>query len=82
MERIDADQEGITLPPTSGARLVARDEAERAVDRHALNCPFAAARVEVRLRTLEISYARLLGFLLGSGILGGAAGGAVAKLLS
>lgn len=73
--------EGIELQPKFATRLIAREEATAAIDRHALACPFAASRVEYRVRCLEISYGRLMGFLLGSGILGGAAGGIAAKLL-
>jgi hypothetical protein len=44
-------------------------------------CPFAGAKVEERLRTMETSFARLIGFMIGSGALGGVAGGIVAKLI-
>lgn len=81
MERSDAEQEATTLPPTTTTRLLAREEAQSAIDRHAAACSFNNARVEYRVRCLEISYGRLIGFLLGAGILGGAAGGLVSKLL-
>jgi len=81
MDRDDADQEGITLPPTNSIRMIAREEALRVIDRHTEQCPFSLSRVEYRVRCLEISYGRLIGFLLGAGILGGTAGGIVSKLL-
>lgn len=81
MERDDADQEGITLPPRDVTRLVAEAAARQVVIEHLALCPFAGAKVEERVRGLETSFARLTGFMLGSGLLGGAAGAAVAKLI-
>ena len=63
-------------------RMLARDEANRAILAHLQLCPLTRDNIANRLRTLEISYGRLIGFLLGSGILGGAAGGIAAKLLN
>jgi hypothetical protein len=80
MERDDADQEGITLSPVSTIRLVAEAAARQVVIEHIALCPFAAAKVEERLRTMESSFARLVGFMLGSGALGGAAGAVVTHL--
>lgn len=81
MERTDAEQEGITLPPQSTTRLIARDEAERAIQQHLRLCPLATLKVEDRLRGVEISLARLIGFMLGSGLLGGTAGALITKLI-
>lgn len=44
-------------------------------------CPFAGGHIDERVRKLENNYNRLIGFMLGSGILGGAAGAAVHQLL-
>lgn len=81
MDRDDATQEGINLPPLTTTRLVAEAAARQVVIEHIGLCPFAGAKVEERLRTIENSFARLLGFMVGSGLLGGAAGALVAKLM-
>ena len=44
-------------------------------------CPFAKQNVEDRLRILETSFAKLIGFMLGSGALGGATGALLSHLL-
>ena len=81
MDRDDADQEGITLPPTNATRMIARDEARRAIIEHLHLCPFSLDNLNERLRTIEMSFSRLVGFMLGSGLLGGVAGSIVAKLM-
>ncbi len=81
MERCDADQELPSRPPQNTTRLIARDEANQAILSHLSLCPLARENVTARLTALEISYGRLIGFLLGSGILGGLAGGVVSKLI-
>jgi hypothetical protein len=92
MDRCDADQEGRTLPPchesrtsTSGDdeynRLVARDEASKAIIQHLRLCPMADQQIPQRLRSLELNFWKLVGFMAGSGLLGGLAGGLAAKLI-
>lgn len=61
--------------------MVARREAYAVIKDHLALCPFAKLDIEQRLRTVEINYARLVGFMAGSGILGGAAGGLLTRLL-
>lgn len=80
MDRCDAEQEGITLSPVNQTRLVAESAARQVVSEHMGRCPFAAGRIDERVRTLETGYARLIGFMLGSGALGGAAGAVAAKI--
>jgi hypothetical protein len=80
-DRCDADQEGITLTPVNTTRLIAEAAARQVVIEHIGLCPFAGAKVEERLRNIETSFARLIGFMIGSGLLGGATGAAVAKLM-
>jgi hypothetical protein len=88
----NADQEGQTLPPTFEQRtietpqhelyrLIARDEATRAIIQHLRLCPMAEQKIPDRVRALELSFWKLVGFLIGSGALGGAAGGIMAKLI-
>ena len=81
MERDDANQEGVQLTPTATTRLIAEAAARQVVIEHISLCPFANAEVEKRLRNLETSFARLLGFMIGSGVLGGTAGAAIIKLI-
>jgi hypothetical protein len=81
MERDDATQEGVTLSPREATRLVAEAAARQIIIEHISLCPFAGAKVEERLRNMETNYARLIGFMLGSGLLGGVAGSVVAKLM-
>ncbi len=82
MERCDADQEARILPPTGTTRLIAREEANAAVLQHLSLCPFSRTDVESRLRGLEARFSLLVGVIIGSGILGGAIGGAVTTLLT
>lgn len=62
-------------------RLISREIADEQIIQHLHLCPFAADSVGPRLRAVEISMGRLIGFLLGSGALGGASGAIVAKLI-
>ena len=80
-DRNDAEQEGITLSPRNTTRLIAEAAARQVIMEHVNLCPFAADRVGERLRQIEISFGRLVGFMLGSGLLGGLAGSIVAKLM-
>jgi len=60
-------------------RTIIRDEATKTLLQHLSLCPYATLQVEPRLRALEISYARLLGFMAGAGILGGTLGATLTK---
>jgi hypothetical protein len=91
-DRDDADQEGRTLPPHFQTRtmegeqqdyyrLIARDEANRAILQHLRLCPMVDQRIPDRLRALELSFWKLVGFMAGSGILGGLAGALLNKLI-
>jgi len=81
MDRCDAEQEGITLSPVNTTRLVAEGAARQVVMEHLSLCPFGKANCEQRLRALETNFARLIGFMLGSGALGGATGAILSHLL-
>jgi len=80
-ERDDAAQEGLTLSPANTTRLIAEAAARQVVIEHLNLCPFAKDKIGERLRNMEISFGRLVGFMLGSGLLGGVAGSIVAKLM-
>lgn len=72
-----------TQPPEPDhLRLIVRDEVSRLIRHHATLCAFSVDEHPRRLRNVEASYARLTGFMLGSGLLGGTAGAAIAKYLT
>ena len=81
MDRSDANQEGVTLPPINGSRAITREEIRVAVDRHAKLCLFSKLKIEERVRSIENRFMLLLGFMVGSGFFGGVTGAAVFKLL-
>jgi hypothetical protein len=81
MDRCDPDQEGITLPRTDMIRLIARDEASKAILTHLKLCPLVDQQVATRLRCLELSFWKLVGFMIGSGLLGGCAGSLLTNFL-
>ena len=62
-------------------RTIIRDEATKSLLQHLSLCPYATLQVEPRLRALEISYARLLGFMAGAGLIGGTLGATLTKTL-
>ena len=61
--------------------MVARDEASKVILQHLSLCPFAQLDIEKRLRSIEQRFLALLGFMIGSGLLGGLAGACMSKLL-
>jgi hypothetical protein len=79
MERDDATQEGSNLPPVNQTILIAREEAWKAIDEHRNRCPFAALCIETRIRAMENRFWLLIGFMFGSGLIGGTAGAALFK---
>ena len=81
MDRGDAEQEGITLPPVLSLRAIIRDEIQSALIQHLGLCPLARDDVQKRLRSIELTINRLIGFMLGSALIGGAAGGAIQHIL-
>lgn len=81
MDRSDANQEGVTLPPVNGNRAITREEIRIAVDRHLNLCPFSKLGIEKRVRSIENRFMLLLGFMVGSGFFGGVTGAAVFKML-
>jgi hypothetical protein len=62
-------------------RLLARDEISKALIAHLSLCPLAGQDVSTRLRNLEVSYARLVGYMIGSGLISGASIFALSKTL-
>ncbi len=63
-------------------RLIVRDETNKLLLAHLQLCPFVGNEIEKRTRGLETKLAKLIGFMIGSGLLGGVSGAAVAKLLN
>jgi hypothetical protein len=82
MDRTAAAQEARELPPVNQTILLAQREAERVILQHLSLCPFATLHIEERLRTIEGRFLLLIGFMIGSGLLGGIAGGALVKALT
>lgn len=80
-ERSEADQEGITLPPAETIRLLARKEAEQVIMQHLSLCPFSQDGIQRRLREIETRFGTLVGFMIGSGLIGGATGALLGKLI-
>ncbi len=70
------------LTSNGNIRLIVRDETNKLLLAHLQLCPFVSNQIENRTRGLEIKLARLIGFMIGSGLLGGASGAAVTKLLN
>ncbi len=69
----------IQVPLTDFVREVAKEAAREVIEEHTRACPIV--EVGRRVRMLEISFAKLLGFMVGSGLLGGGAGAVAAKLI-
>ena len=70
----------VSVPLSEYMRSIAVEAARVALAEHAAACP--VAKLETRVRRLEVKFAALLGFMAGSGFLGGLAGGFVANALS
>jgi hypothetical protein len=81
-DRADASQEGVTLPPRTTTRLIAEAAARQVVLEHIKLCPFAGLDIEKRLRCVELNLGKLIGFMAGSGLLGGTLGAAIVKAFS
>jgi len=62
-------------------RLIVRDETNKLLLSHLQLCPFVKNKIEERTRTLETKLATLLGFMVGSGLLGGVTGAGLTSLL-
>lgn len=82
MENDDAEQNGLVLPPRTATRLIAEAAARQVVMEHIRLCPFAGSKIDERVRSLETSFARLIGFMFGSGIIGGATAAGISQLFS
>jgi len=80
MENSDSEQNGLILPPQTVTRLIAEAAARQVVMEHIRLCPFAGSKIDERVRTLETNFARLIGFMFGSGMIGGATAAGLAKL--
>jgi len=67
-------------PPADTLRLVIRDEVTRLIHYHASSCRYTIDEHPKRLRQLEQRFSTLLGFMAGSGLLGGISGALISKL--
>jgi len=68
-------------PTNYAIRAIVIEETKKEIMEHLNLCPFAKLDIEGRVRTIEQRWAALMGFMLGSGILGGTAGALLTKLL-
>ena len=75
----DAHSIQITVPLGTWAEELI----ERALARHIASCPVAPRMLEVERRAerIEVSFARLIGYMVGSGLLSGGAVVAIGKLV-
>ena len=71
----------VPVATQSWIQMLAREESQKVILQHLDLCPFAASKIEERVRKIETRFALLLGFMIGSGLLGGAAGAAMFKAL-
>jgi hypothetical protein len=65
----------------SEVKRLARDVFNLLIQSHLNWCPFSNLKIEERVRTMENRFGILIGFMMGSGLLGGAAGALLSKLL-
>lgn len=65
----------------SEIKRLARDEFNALIQSHLNWCPFSHLKIEERVRIMENRLGILIGFMMGSGLLGGAAGALLSKLL-
>jgi len=63
-------------------RLIVRDETNKLLLQHLQLCPFVSNKIEERTRRLETKTATMIGFMCGSGLLGGVSGGVLANFLN
>jgi len=73
----------VRVPLTDFVRQIAREAALVVITEHFDGCEARKTQTELftRIRSLEISRAKLVGFMAGASALGGGAGALVAKLL-
>jgi len=72
----------MTPEETTTLTLLANQAADAAIRQHIDLCPLTREDLTERLRKMEINYARLTGMMIGSGLLGGAGGAALIRLLT
>ena len=71
-----------TLSQVQQIRLLARDEANTLLLSHLNQCPLIISNIETRTRKLETSFAKLSGFMVGSGLLGGLSGAGLSSFFN
>ena len=81
----DEPQPGLQIPVTVErfVRDTARVEGLQVAREHVAECPVRSehAAILLRIQALEMRLATLIAFMLGSGLLGGAMGAGIVKLL-
>ena len=71
----------ITNEDWTSIHQAACEEARKVVAKRGDECPFTKLKIEERVRSVEMHFTTLIGFMAGSGLLGGVAGGAIFKAL-
>ena len=71
--------ESIQVPITDFVREVAREAAHAVITEHLATCPIV--KTVERVQKLEVRVGTMIGFMVGSGLLGGISGSVINSLL-
>lgn len=82
MDNCGDDNHGRALPPIFLPGAETHRAIRRAVEDHEKDCLFRQCEIEKRVRTMENRFYLLCGFMIGSGLIGGATGASLVKLLT
>jgi len=69
-----SNDEAIILPSVMQVDLLAGTAARKAILEHLELCPFKILQIEQRVRLLENKFSLLIGYMIGTGIIGGTIG--------
>jgi hypothetical protein len=72
----DTERGMISLPLAPWVHEIVESTAKRVIAEHVATCPLAS-----RMTQLEVKFSALVGFMVGSGILGGVGGGLLVKAM-
>jgi hypothetical protein len=82
MESCDGPRDGVVLPPVFSSEMNVSRLVHEAISSHENGCLFNLLEIEKRIRTMENRFFLMCGFMLGSGVIGGATGAGLIKLLA
>lgn len=72
----DQEKSMVTLPLAPWVHEIVESTAKRVIAEHVATCPLSS-----RIMQLEVRFSALIGFMVGSGLLGGVGGGLLVKML-